>query len=53
MGRAKIPPYLTTVSGKKCCSVCGLEFPKGVKPSLSKAFAEHIRKIHKAKNEND
>jgi hypothetical protein len=33
--------------GKKRCSACGLEFPKGSEPSLSKAFAEHIRKVHK------
>jgi hypothetical protein len=47
MGRQKLPPYLTTVMGKKRCSACGLEFPKNSKPSLSKAFAEHIRKVHK------
>jgi hypothetical protein len=47
--RANIPPYLTTVSEKKVCSVCGLEFPKDSKPSVSRAFAEHVRKIHKKK----
>jgi hypothetical protein len=49
MQRANLPPYLTTVGGKKVCSVCGLEFPKGVKPSLSQAFADHFRQVHKNK----
>src|SRR5690348_7475062 len=49
MRREKIPPYLTTVLGKKRCSACGLVFPKDSKPSLSKAFAEHVRSVHKPK----
>lgn len=53
MHRQKIPPYLTTVLGKKRCSVCGLVFPKDSKPSLSKAFAEHVRNAHKPKKPED
>jgi hypothetical protein len=53
MKRANIPPYLTTVSGKKCCSVCGLQFPKDSKTTLSKAFAEHVRKAHPSKRSSE
>jgi len=53
MRREKIPPYLTTVLGKKRCSACGMVFPKDSKPSLSKAFAEHVRSVHKPKKTED
>ena len=49
MQRANLPAYLTTVNGKKVCSVCGLHFPKDSKPSISKAFALHVRETHRAK----
>jgi hypothetical protein len=52
MPRPNLPPYLTTVTGKKRCSACGIEFPKDCKPSVSKAFAEHVRKVHKPKAED-
>jgi hypothetical protein len=49
-GMAKPPmaPYLTTTLGKKCCSLCRMVFTKDMKPSLSKAFAEHIRTKHRS-----
>lgn len=53
MRKSGIAPYLTTAMGKKCCSACGQVFPKGVKPSLSRAFAEHVRKVHKPKRKDE
>ncbi|MGA2372051.1 MAG: hypothetical protein ABSG11_15405 [Candidatus Korobacteraceae bacterium] len=29
------------------CSVCGYPFEAGVKPSMSVAFSDHLRKSHK------
>jgi len=49
MRRSNLPPYLTTVMGKKRCSACDMEFPKDSRPSVSKAFAEHVRKAHRPK----
>ena len=42
-----IPPYLTTSHSQKRCSKCGEVFPKDSKPSISKAFAEHVKAAHR------
>jgi hypothetical protein len=49
MSRPKLPAHLLTRLGKKACSLCGQVFPKNVQPSLSKAFAKHVREQHKLK----
>jgi hypothetical protein len=43
----KLPPHLVSNGDVKRCSECGVPFSNDVKPSLSKAFAEHIRTAHK------
>lgn len=53
MLESKISPYLTTKLGKKQCSACGLEFSRNSKASLSKAFAEHVREVHKEKEPDE
>jgi hypothetical protein len=47
MIRKKMAAHLKTVMGKKRCSICNKIFSNEVKPSLSKAFAEHVRQEHK------
>jgi hypothetical protein len=42
----KIGAHLTTKDGVKCCSMCGKHFPQDAKPSISKAFAAHVREEH-------
>jgi hypothetical protein len=49
MSRPNLPPYLFTRLGKKECSICRKVFPKDSKPSISKAFAEHVRVVHPRK----
>jgi hypothetical protein len=49
MSRPQLPPYLFTRLGKKECSICRKVFPKDSKPSISKAFAEHVRQAHPRK----
>jgi hypothetical protein len=39
-------PCLISDGNLKRCSVCGYPFPADVKPSMSVAFAEHLRKAH-------
>ena len=51
MATSKLPAYLLTRLGKKECSLCGKVFPQDVKPSLGKAFAEHVREEHKGKDD--
>lgn len=43
--------YLTTKLGKKQCSAFGLEFPLDSKPSISRAFAAHVREAHRPRTE--
>jgi hypothetical protein len=50
--RATLPPYLVVFPGSpkmKRCSVRGTQFAADAKPSLSKAFAAHVREIHNNK----
>jgi hypothetical protein len=46
MRESSIGPHLVPKHNVKLCSVCKKEFPLDVKPSLSQAFAEHVRKEH-------
>jgi hypothetical protein len=41
------PAHLIDDEGVKRCSMCTMAFPDDVRPSMSVAFAEHIRKAHK------
>ena len=44
---ARIGAHLkTTEDDVKCCSMCGKKFPEDSKPSISKAFAAHVREEH-------
>jgi hypothetical protein len=49
MRRSTIPPHLISVGRIKRCSECGREFPLDVKPSLGRAFVEHVRNEHQRK----
>jgi hypothetical protein len=40
------PPHLISSGNLKHCSVCGHPFQPDVKPSMSVAFADHLRKAH-------
>lgn len=44
---SRVGPHLTTVDEIKCCSICQKQFPEDSKPSISKAFATHVREEHK------
>jgi hypothetical protein len=46
-----LPPYLMSVRRIKQCSVCGAEFPKDAKPSLSRAFGKHVEEVHRGPQE--
>jgi hypothetical protein len=46
MNKPGVGPHLVPKPHSKQCSVCGKEFQLDVKPSLSQAFAEHVRKQH-------
>lgn len=37
------PPHLIDSEGEKCYSACKKVFPIDSKPSISKAFAQHVR----------
>lgn len=39
-------PHLIRDGNAERCSVCGYPFPADVHPSMSVAFAEHLRKAH-------
>jgi len=41
-----LPPHLIERNGIKICSTCRLAFSTDSKPSISKAFAAHIRAKH-------
>ena len=43
----KPPPQLIERDGKKYCSSCGLHFAFDAKPTISKAFVEHVRQDHR------
>jgi hypothetical protein len=47
MGKTKTPPSLIADGDLKRCSVCGYPFDPDVKPSMSVAFSDHLRKAHK------
>ena len=49
MSRKHMPPYLITVKGTKKCSLCDEPFSDDSKPSVSKAFASHVRTAHAKK----
>jgi hypothetical protein len=42
-----LPPYLISKGDQKQCSACGATFGKHVKPSISRAFREHVEKEHR------
>ena len=42
------PPHLISAGKLKHCSVCGYPFQPDVQPSISAAFADHLRKAHHA-----
>lgn len=44
--RFRLPPHLVDRDGEKLCSACGVVIPADAKPSLSKAFVEHVRQVH-------
>jgi hypothetical protein len=39
-------PHLISAGDLKHCSVCGYPFKPDVQPSMSAAFADHMRKTH-------
>jgi hypothetical protein len=41
-------PRLVADGNLQRCSVCGYPFPADVHPSMSVAFADHLRKTHQA-----
>ena len=47
-----LPPYLIRHGAEKRCSVCGAVFGKYVKPTISRAFREHVEKEHR-RTQND
>lgn len=50
MPTKKMPPHLIEVNRRKRCSECGKVFSPDSKPSLSKAFAQHVRSEHSPKS---
>jgi hypothetical protein len=50
----QLPPHLVPAHNgeKKRCSVCHEEFTADAKPSLSKAFAQHVREKHQRSPEH-
>ena len=51
MAHLKMPPHLIDHNGVKRCSACDVAFPPGSQPSISKAFAAHVRDEHKPAEE--
>ena len=41
-------PHLIADGDLERCSVCGCPFPEDVKPSMSVAFADHLRAKHQS-----
>ena len=52
MPKAPLPPHLIERDAVKQCSDCGEKFTADSKPSLSKAFAKHVREKHSRKRED-
>lgn len=48
-----LPPYLISKGDQKQCSVCGATFEKHVKPSLSRAFREHVEREHRTQRKSE
>jgi predicted small metal-binding protein len=48
MSKVQLPPYLVRRNGKQRCSVCATPFAASSEQSVSKAFAEHVRKEHRS-----
>jgi hypothetical protein len=46
VNQAPAPLHLISDGNLKRCSVCGYPFQPDVKPSMSVAFASHLRKAH-------
>jgi hypothetical protein len=44
---SKLPPHLIDYQGARRCSICKMPFPPDLKPSVDKAFAEHVVKAHR------
>jgi len=53
MGPTKLPPHLVRDRNLKRCSVCGESFTVDAQPSLSKAFVEHVKKVHRSLDYED
>ena len=49
MSKGKLPAHLIDRDGLKQCSACGQKFSLDAKPTLSRAFAEHVYAVHKPK----
>lgn len=48
MPKSLLPPHLISFGTVKRCSECETIFDKDAKPSVSRAFADHVRKKHRA-----
>jgi hypothetical protein len=46
MPKNTVEPHLKADGNLQRCSVCGYPFQTDVRPSMSVAFAEHLRKAH-------
>jgi hypothetical protein len=51
MPNSKLPAHLVDRDGSKQCSPCGQKFSPDAKPTLSRAFAEHVYAVHKPKQD--
>jgi hypothetical protein len=47
MGRGNLPAHLITAGGAQRCSVCDLAFSKGIKPTQSRAFTQHVDTVRR------
>jgi hypothetical protein len=43
------PPHLVQHGNQKRCSACNHPFALDVKPSLSRAFRQHVEEMHRTK----
>ena len=53
MSPLSLPPHLIQQGNVKRCSACNHPFPLDVKPSLSKAFRQHVEEVHRSKPVDD
>ncbi|MBS1801909.1 MAG: hypothetical protein JST28_01005 [Acidobacteria bacterium] len=53
MARLSLPPHLVTQGNVKRCSACSHPFPFDVKPSLSRAFRQHVEEVHRTSVADD